>query len=353
MFVPMSMTATRTRAGSYRRRPDHQARPPGAEADGDGARPGPIHPASGATVGGSAGTGRRGDGLRADARAAPRAVPAAPLPAAVQATAAALPAQPSSVHELKTLVLSRHPLVVIETAEEERLDTVLAAVARDLHLAVFDWTVTHGLRRLPEGSPVYGTEDPARLFAQIAEFEVKGLFVLKDAAAHVAAPAVARSFRELLARFAGPGRLSTVDLRGRAVDLPAELDALAVRYDLALPIGGRVPRGDRRGRRVAGRQRTGHRRAGAATTPTRWPARSAGLTLNQARQVVAHVAIEDGRLQPPTRPARRAQGRGAARRRPARVLPERRQHRTSSAASPASSAGWTARASASRRRPRR
>ena len=112
---------------------------------------------------------------------------------------------------------------------------MLAAVAGDLHLAVFDWAITHGLRRLPEGSPLYGTEDPAKLFAQIAELQVNGLFVLKDAAAHLTAPAVARSFRELLTRFASPGTLSTVVLVGAAVALPDELDALAIRYDLALP----------------------------------------------------------------------------------------------------------------------
>ena len=212
------------------------------------------------------------------------------------ATPEPLPAQPSSVHELRTLVLSRHPLVVIETAEEERLDTVLAGVARDLHLAVFDWAVTRGLSRLPEGSPVYGTEDPARLFAQIAELEVNGLFVLKDAAAHLTAPTVARSFRELLARFASPGTLSTVILVGASVALSEELDALAVRYDLALPSAAEY-------RAAIAAVAESLAANGQATVELDGDDTDAlagalgGLTINQARQAVARVAIEDGRLQ--------------------------------------------------------
>jgi hypothetical protein len=225
----------------------------------------------------------------------PAQMPVAPRPAAVQTAAAPLPAQPSSVHELKTLVLSRHPLVVIETAEEERLDTVLAGVARDLRLAVFDWAVTHGLRRLPEGSPVYGTEDPAKLFAQIAELEVNGLFVLKDAAAHVAAPAVARAFRELLSRFAAPGTLSTVIMVGASVPLPEELDALAVRYDLALPSAAEY----RAAIAAVAESLAANGQAAVELDAGDTDALAGalgGLTINQARQAVARVAIEDGHL---------------------------------------------------------
>ncbi len=58
------------------------------------------------------------------------------------------------MHDLKTLVLSRHPAIVVETPEEKRLDELLGAVARDLGLAQFAWTVTKGLVRLPGGTPV-------------------------------------------------------------------------------------------------------------------------------------------------------------------------------------------------------
>jgi len=39
-----------------------------------------------------------------------------------------------STHELKTLVLSYHPLIAIQTPEEERLQSLLRAVS--LHLLI-------------------------------------------------------------------------------------------------------------------------------------------------------------------------------------------------------------------------
>src|SRR2546430_2090625 len=145
------------------------------------------------------------------------------------------PARPTSAHELKTLVLSRHPAIVVETSEEERADAALAAVAADTGLTVFDWTVTRGLVRQPGTAPVYGTEDAGRMLASIGELGVEGLFVLKDFGSQLVAPAVSRAFRELLERFAAPGRMSTVVLVGASLQLPAEIEPQVVRYSLRLP----------------------------------------------------------------------------------------------------------------------
>ena len=58
----------------------------------------------------------------------------------------------STIHDLKTLILSLHPVVVIETAEEERVGNLLDLIAEELELKCFDWTVTRGLaRRVPDG----------------------------------------------------------------------------------------------------------------------------------------------------------------------------------------------------------
>jgi hypothetical protein len=61
------------------------------------------------------------------------------------------------VHELRTLVLSRHAAIAVETAEEEGADALLPEVARETNLLVFVWTITHGLVRRPGSQAVYGT----------------------------------------------------------------------------------------------------------------------------------------------------------------------------------------------------
>jgi hypothetical protein len=203
--------------------------------------------------------------------------------------------EPSSVHELETLVLSRHPAIAIETAEEERADAQLAAVAAGTGLTVFEWTVTHGLVRQPGTQALYGTQDPMRMLATVGDLAVQGLFVLKDFSTHLSAPAASRAFRELLDRFATPSRLSTFVLLGASVVLPPEVEAQVVRYDLRLP--------DRDEYRhtiaevVESLRANGRAEVNLVSTDyDAFATAMSGLTLNQARQALAQVAIEDGQL---------------------------------------------------------
>jgi ATPase family associated with various cellular activities (AAA) len=202
---------------------------------------------------------------------------------------------PDDAHELRTLILSRHPAIALETAEEERADTLLAAVAVETRLTVFQWTITHGLMRMPGDQAVYGTTDPAHMLAAVSELDDGGLYVLKDFDAHLSDAATSRAFRELLEHFAAPTRHSTVVLVGAAVELPAEIEPQVVRYELRLP--------DRGEYRVAiGTVVESLRLGGSAEvsiTAADYEAFAgalSGLTLGQARQAIAQVAIEDGRL---------------------------------------------------------
>ena len=49
---------------------------------------------------------------------------------------------------VKTLVLSFHSLLTVETVEEERVRSLLIEVANELRLPFYEWSVTEGLRRL-------------------------------------------------------------------------------------------------------------------------------------------------------------------------------------------------------------
>ncbi len=203
----------------------------------------------------------------------------------------------SVVHELRTLVLSRHAAIAVETPEEERADALLAAVARETNLTLFDWTITHGLVRRPGSQAVYGTQDPARMLASIQDLSVEGLFVLKDFGADLTTPTVARAFRELIDQLAAPHRLATIVLLGVSVELPPALEAEVVRYELRPP-------GPDQYRRVIADVITSLQATARANVSLEagdfGPFASAlsGLTLSQARQALAQVAIEDGALSP-------------------------------------------------------
>ena len=147
----------------------------------------------------------------------------------------AISSQPTPAHELKTLVLSRHALICIETSEEARVDTLAREVASKLGIAVFDWTVTRGLVRDGETAASYGTQDASTLARTLGELSVDALFVLKDIGPHLASPAAARALRETVEKFAMPGRLSTLVCTGANIALPADLEALALHFQLGPP----------------------------------------------------------------------------------------------------------------------
>ena len=79
----------------------------------------------------------------------------------------------SAIHDLKTLVLSFHSLLAIETVEEERARSLLIEVASDLRQPFYEWSVTEGLRGL-RGATMDMTQD-----ALMALKNVNGVHDLK------------------------------------------------------------------------------------------------------------------------------------------------------------------------------
>jgi hypothetical protein len=192
-------------------------------------------------------------------------------------------------------VLSRHPGIVIETHEPERADALVRAVAGDLRMSRFEWSVTSGLRRVGEASGVYETNDPARAIAAIAELEVEAIFELHDFSTYLNSPELSRAFRDLLERLSSPARLSTVVMIEPRATLPPEIEPSVVRYDLRFPSRDEYQQAIHA---VVESLRLNDRAAveiGVADYDEFCSALS-GLTLNQARQAVARAAIADGRL---------------------------------------------------------
>ncbi len=203
----------------------------------------------------------------------------------------------SALHELSMLVRSFHPLVVIETADEERARRVAQAAARGLGLSFFEWSVAQGLRWGADaetgGNAIATTQEPAGVLRHLLALDRDGLFLLKDFGAHLADAVNARLLREVCQAF--ERRASAVVLTGAAIDLPAEFEAHAAYLRLALP---ERPELDAVVDDTLDALRAGARVSVALEPSEREALLDAmrGLTLNQARQAVAYAALEDGRL---------------------------------------------------------
>src|SRR6185295_9243645 len=127
---------------------------------------------------------------------------------------------------------SFHSLIAIETVEEERVRNILAEVAADLNLPLFEWSVASGFRR-GYGPAIGNTHDALGALKHIGDLRADALYMLKDLAPHLGKPEVARALREQAERLTNSA--SAIVLTGDPVELPRDLDALAVRFELELP----------------------------------------------------------------------------------------------------------------------
>ena len=199
----------------------------------------------------------------------------------------------SAVHDLQTLVLSFHSLIAIETVEEERIRSIVREVARNLSLPLYDWSLTGGMSRTL-GVHIEGTTEPLSLLRKIEDIhETDSIYLLKDFAPHLTNPSICRSLRELAMRLMSSR--SAIVITGDPIELPRDLEALAVRFDLQLPDPGEIREVVRTVvESMSARQRI---RVDLSKDDAQRLVRAlSGLTLSQVRQAIAKVIVGDNAL---------------------------------------------------------
>ncbi len=199
----------------------------------------------------------------------------------------------TSIHDIKTLVLSFHAIIAMETVEENRVFSLLQSTALELRMPFFEWSITRGLVRVPGKTSMYGTSEPMNLLSSLQQMDTQAIFLLKDFARFTSDHTVARQLREVSQRFSK--NRSTLVLTGEAVHLPPEIEHNVVYYHLELP-------GREELRKVL--DTVLHSLVQANRIEIQLDARGreklvaalSGMTLNQARQTIAFAALKDGKL---------------------------------------------------------
>ena len=202
-------------------------------------------------------------------------------------------ARHSSIDELERLVLSFNSLIAIETIEEDRVRSMLMEVATRLRLPFFEWSVTTGLARRM-GMIEEGTTDPQTMLNRIGEMaSEEAIYFLKDFAPHLSHPNVVRTLRELSAKLTNSH--SAICVSGDPIELPRDLDAIAVHFRMDLP--------DQQEIRETVRQviDTMSARKRFAVDLSRDDAQRlvralSGLQLSQVRSVIAQAILADNKL---------------------------------------------------------
>lgn len=222
----------------------------------------------------------------------------------------------TSVHDLRILIRSCHPLIIIETVEEERVLALLQSVAAQERMPLFEWSITRGLTRHDEGQTLSKmTATPLAVLQHLNGLTVEALFWLKDLAPHLQDAAVARQLREVGHHFVRSR--TTCVLTGHPIALPRDIEQLAVRLNLQLPDRNEL-QSVLQSVLQSLETRTLPRRPASTTvvqsllnsitdskrTNSEPSAQERdailralqGLTLHQARQVIAQCLVEDGAL---------------------------------------------------------
>ncbi|MBE9137684.1 AAA family ATPase [Nodosilinea sp. LEGE 07088] len=213
-----------------------------------------------------------------------------------------------SVQHFQTLITSFHPVVVIDTVEEERVQGLISAACADMQMTVFEWSIAQGLMRSPDspdhrwqneysppsakrGQALPQTTEPLDMLRHIQDLSFKAIYWLKDFAPHLKDPVVARQFREVADQFSR--NRSSLVISGTGHSLPPEIAHDVVYFDIKLPQPEELYGA------VADVVRSLKGRVKVELSPedihTLVKALQ-GMTLSQTRKVVAYAALHDGKL---------------------------------------------------------
>ena len=141
-------------------------------------------------------------------------------------------------HDLKLIMRSRTPIVVIESQDEARMLELLQSIAMsnatDAYMPLFRWTITDGLQRIDialEPQPL--NSEPSDVLKHIRAVPKPGIYVLLDFHPFLEDPVHVRLIKDICIRYKDVPR--QIILISHTVKLPAELDSFSARFDMALP----------------------------------------------------------------------------------------------------------------------
>ena len=202
----------------------------------------------------------------------------------------------SELQDLASLIRANTPLIVIETPDEPRVVDLFRHVLVYVWRALYRWSITEGLRRVdldredaPETAP-----DISNTLAAIKAHDQRGVYLLLDVMPYLGYAGTQRMLREIVQR--RDCQEHTLVLVGNKIELPEELETLAVRFSLRLPDENALLKmlkdeialymRENGGRRVQVDQGS----VGAVVRNLR------GLSLTEARRIARHLVFRDGAI---------------------------------------------------------
>jgi len=139
------------------------------------------------------------------------------------------------ITDLKLMLKSRIPIIVMETSEESRALGLFKRLMTDgLYQPLFAWSVTEGLYRLDiDSQPQRHNAQPQDVLAHIKATTQSGIYVLMDIHPYLEEPVIVRMLREIAQGYDKHHR--TLVLISPSLELPDEIRHHAAYLELEMP----------------------------------------------------------------------------------------------------------------------
>ena len=136
-------------------------------------------------------------------------------------------------HDLELVVVSRFPIILIETREEQRVVELLERVCNLRNLALFHWNIAQGLQRNARSDRIPETKEPTAALRHIEATPQNGVYTLLDFHPYLNDPVNVRLIKNIAQTYHKTER--TLVFVSHQISLPPELERLAARFSLSIP----------------------------------------------------------------------------------------------------------------------
>lgn len=202
----------------------------------------------------------------------------------------------SDINDLELILLSKIPLVILETFEEPIALEMLAKVAIKRFQKLYSWTVTSGLSESISGdwNQQIEYDQPDLLLQHIKSGQQQGIFVLCDFHPYLDDPGIQRLIKDIVF---GYQRLNcTLVLLSHQIDLPPDLKRFAARFHLSLPSEAQLHNLVLDEAKTWAKNHPGKRVQTNNATLQALVNNLRGLSLSDARRLIRGAIIDDGAI---------------------------------------------------------
>ncbi|HEY6984670.1 MAG TPA: AAA family ATPase, partial [Rhodanobacteraceae bacterium] len=198
--------------------------------------------------------------------------------------------------DLATLLRSRTPLILVESAGESRVVEAFRHAITESLRPLYRWSITDGLKRLDIDSADDSETPPdaSMTLHAIKQHKTPGVYLLLDFQPYLRYPMTLRLLREIAQRIDCAEH--TLVLVGTGYELPPELGVEATRYELALPSREEIAALVREEAFNYSRENEGKRVTVDAEAARAVVRNLFGLGLDDARRIVRKLIYDDGAL---------------------------------------------------------